>query len=127
MLKILVRDGDNRDFFFGFFEAHLEDLEGFGLVLPLSPQQIYKDVDRGRDFGVDRWRYRGRGISFSRTDVLRARAFVFLALEGVVSRKLAMKAFYFMNAFGSFGGGTFRQGDGIDIHCIRVRGGLRGG
>ena len=38
-----------------------------------------------------------------------------------------MKAFSFTNTFGFFSGGKFRQGDGIDIHGIQVRGGSRGG
>ena len=42
-------------------------------------------------------------------------------------RKSAMEAPPFMNAFGPFGGGKFRQGDGVDVHGIRVRGGSRGG
>ena len=55
-------------------------------------------------------------------DGLRARASVFLVLGDIVSGKSAMKAFPLTNAFGSFGGGKFRQGDGV-----RVRGGSRVG
>ena len=55
------------------------------------------------------------------------RVLIFLTLGGVVSRKSAMKASSFTNAFGSFSGSKFRQGDGINIHGIWVKGGLRGG
>ena len=41
-----------------------------------------------------------------------------------MSGKSAAKASSFMNAFGPFGGGEFRKGNGIDIHGIQVRGGL---
>ena len=45
----------------------------------------------------------------------------------VVPRELAAKASSFMDAFGPFGGGEFRQGDGVDVHGIQVGGGSRGG
>ena len=80
-------------------------MEDFGLVFPLSFQQVYKDVDGGRGFGVGRWGSRGRGISFGSTDDLRARIFVIFALGGVVARESAIKTSFFMDALGFFGGG----------------------
>ena len=53
-------------------------------------------------------------------DVLRARAFVFLALGRIVAGESAMEASLFTDALGPFGGGKFRQGDGVHIHGIRV-------
>ena len=67
------------------------------------------------------------GISFGGVNGLRARVFVFLALGGVVAGASAMKALSLTDAFGSFGGGKFRQGDGVDVHGIRIRRGSRGG
>ena len=55
------------------------------------------------------------------------RALVFLALGGIVSGKSTMEASTFMNTLGSLSGCEFGKGDGVDIHGIRVRGGLRGG
>ena len=61
---------------------------------------------------------------FSRADGLRAR--ILLALGSVVFRKSAMKKSLIADAFGPFSGCELREGDGIDVHGIRVRGGLRG-
>ena len=44
-----------------------------------------------------------------------------------MSGKPAMEASSFANTLGSLSGGELRKGDGIDIHDIRVRGGLRDG
>ena len=52
------------------------------------------------------------------------KSLVLFALGGVVSNESAVKASSLMNAFGSFGGGEFRQGDGVNIHSIGVGGGL---
>ena len=55
------------------------------------------------------------------------RVLVFLTLGGVVSRKSAAKAFSFTNASGFFSGSEFGQGDGVNVHGVWIRGGLRGG
>ena len=101
-------------------------MEDFGLIFALGFQGVYEGVDGGRDIGFDRWGCQGRGAGFGRTDGLRARALVFFALGGVVSDESAMKTSSLTNAFGSFGGGEFGQGDGINIHGVRIRGGLGG-
>ena len=83
-------------------------MEDFSLVFPLSFQQVYKDVDGRRSFGVDWWGGQGGGVSFGNTDGLRASVFVFLALGSVVAGELAMEASSFTDALGPFGGGKFR-------------------
>ena len=102
-------------------------MEDFGFVFPLGFQRVYKDVDGGGDFSVNRWRGQRRVVGFGSSDVLRARGSVFFALGGIVTRESTMKALSFMDALGPFSGGKFGQSDGIDIHGVRVRGGSRGG
>ena len=52
---------------------------------------------------------------------------VSLTLGGIVSEKSAAETSSFTNAFGFYSEGEFEKGDGVNIHGIWVRGGLRGG
>ena len=114
----MVEGGNNSDFLLGFFEAHLEDLEDLGFIFSLGFQRIYKDIDGGGDFGVNRWGGRRRGVGFGSTDVLGVRVSVFLALGGVVARESTTKALSFPDAFGPFSRGKFGQSDGIRSESV---------
>ena len=53
------------------------------------------------------------------------RVLVPLTLGGIVLRESAMKAFSLTDTLSSFGGGELGKGNGVDIHGVWVRGGLR--
>ena len=53
------------------------------------------------------------------------RILILLTLEGIVPGQSAVKESSFTNTLGSFSGGEFGKGNGIDIHGIWVGGGSR--
>ena len=69
---------------------------------------------------------KGEGSVSAEQNGLGMRILISLALQSVVSQESALKALSLVDALGPFSGGEFREGDGVTIHGISIRGGLRG-